>query len=141
VKQLGWDPQPVQLASTRYDLRARLKMSTPFTLVGLASSGVFLATCVLVVGGRPRSTRRLILGMEYPIFPTTVSLAYQQLLFAGFSGGVITTLSMLRRSSLPRRLDDFLLDDGDATDQEILRRFALSLEIQGSADGQLDVAV
>jgi hypothetical protein len=72
VKQLGWDPQPVQIASTRYDLRARLKMSTPFTLIGLASGGIFLAACVLVVGRRPRTTKRLIEGMKCPTSPALV---------------------------------------------------------------------
>jgi hypothetical protein len=76
--------------------------------------------------------------MEAPSYHSS-SPPYQQLLLAGFSGGVLATLSMLRRSSLLRRLDDFLDDDGDAMNEDKIRRIALRLEVQGSVDGQLDV--
>jgi hypothetical protein len=55
------------------------------------------------------------------------SLAYVQLLPAGFSGGVLATLSMIRGSPLLWRLD-----------QDITRGFASGLEVQ-AVDGQLDV--
>jgi hypothetical protein len=74
-----------------------------------------------------------------PHLTGTGSLAYGQLLFSGFAGGVLATLFMLRRSSLLRRLGDFLDDESDAMDQDIVRAFALGLEVQGSVNGQLDV--
>jgi hypothetical protein len=63
VRNLGWDPKPTRVASAFPQLRARLKMSPFFTLLGLASSVIFFGAAAFLIRGSPRSREKSPRGM------------------------------------------------------------------------------